>query len=237
MSDRFPFMRIYKNMADKLPSKEDQADFYKILVEYALDDVEPTECSCASAVFEAARTVIDNWKAKVAAGKARAEQASSRSSADRQHTTSTPSADLSTADQKDKRIKDKKNKSIKDKKSKREKAEGVLEAYNLICSDLPKARTLTDQRVKHVNARLEEHSLQEMRTVFEKAQKSKFLSGQVKDWRADFDWLINANNFVKVLEGRYDDRDPVKSQYEQDMADILDGVSPEAIAQAESVLI
>ena len=30
-----------------------------------------------------------------------------------------------------------------------------------------------------------------------------FSYGKVKDWRADFDFLINVNNATKVLEGKY----------------------------------
>ena len=36
--------------------------------------------------------------------------------------------------------------------------------------------------------------------------KSDWLMGRIRPWRADFEWLLNATNFAKVVEGRYHDR-------------------------------
>lgn len=41
------------------------------------------------------------------------------------------------------------------------------------------------------------------RWYFSKAGESKFLVGKVKDWRADFDFLISPSKFAKVVEGHY----------------------------------
>lgn len=38
---------------------------------------------------------------------------------------------------------------------------------------------------------------------FDHAAKSPFLTGKAKNWRADFDFLINPQKFVKVVEGHY----------------------------------
>lgn len=44
--------------------------------------------------------------------------------------------------------------------------------------------------------------------MFEKASKSDFLNGvNQRSWKANFDWLINESNFLKVLEGNYDNRE------------------------------
>lgn len=41
--------------------------------------------------------------------------------------------------------------------------------------------------------------------VFRKAQASNFCTGlNDRHWKADFDWLLNESNLVKVLEGKYD---------------------------------
>lgn len=41
--------------------------------------------------------------------------------------------------------------------------------------------------------------------AFRRAQASSFCTGQNdRHWKADFDWLLNENNLVKVLEGKYD---------------------------------
>ena len=38
---------------------------------------------------------------------------------------------------------------------------------------------------------------------FSHAATSRFLTGRAKDWRADFDFLMTASRFAKVVEGRY----------------------------------
>jgi hypothetical protein len=38
---------------------------------------------------------------------------------------------------------------------------------------------------------------------FGRASRSPFLTGKVKSWRADFDFLITPSKFAKVIEGHY----------------------------------
>ena len=40
--------------------------------------------------------------------------------------------------------------------------------------------------------------------VLEKVRNSDFLRGRVTNFKADFEWLLNKNNFIKILNGRYD---------------------------------
>ena len=50
-------------------------------------------------------------------------------------------------------------------------------------------------------------------TIFEKMQASKFMRGDNKrGWKAYFDWIFeNGKNWVKILEGNYDNRDSEKN--------------------------
>ena len=51
------------------------------------------------------------------------------------------------------------------------------------------------------------YSVDDFRTLFEKAQASAFLKGaNDRNWAATFDWLIADRNMAKVLDGNYDDR-------------------------------
>jgi len=61
-------------------------------------------------------------------------------------------------------------------------------------------------RRKAVAARFRHYqNLDIFRQLFEKANASAFLTGtNDRNWQADFDWLMKANNFSKVLEGKYD---------------------------------
>ena len=82
----------------------------------------------------------------------------------------------------------------------------VVDLYHSICKSFPKIRSLSDARKKAIKARLKTYSLEDFKTVFEKAESSSFLKGEEKDWSATFDWLIKEANFLKVLEGNYADK-------------------------------
>ena len=73
----------------------------------------------------------------------------------------------------------------------------IAKLYNGTCTSLPKVTTISSAR---------ERVIKQFQTLFRKAQASKFLTGKNKNnWRANFDWLMNATNFAKVLDGNYDD--------------------------------
>ena len=36
--------------------------------------------------------------------------------------------------------------------------------------------------------------------------KSDFLTGKATDWQADIEWILNSANFIKILEGKYENK-------------------------------
>ena len=87
----------------------------------------------------------------------------------------------------------------------------IVDKYNEICKSLPKVMKLSDTRRKAINARLEKFSLEEIITVFEKAEQSNFLKGaNNRNWKADFDWIMSDRNMAKILEGKYDNCNALK---------------------------
>lgn len=82
----------------------------------------------------------------------------------------------------------------------------IQSLYNSTCSKLSKILNIDGSRRKAVTARFRHYqSLDIFRQLFEKANASAFLTGtNDRNWQADFDWLMKANNFSKVLEGKYD---------------------------------
>ena len=90
----------------------------------------------------------------------------------------------------------------------------IADTYNAICKDLPKVRGLSDERRRKikalVNALDKSKILVELDTygrlehIFRLADESDFISGraQTNSW-CGFDWLINAKNALKVIEGNY----------------------------------
>ena len=92
----------------------------------------------------------------------------------------------------------------RERESEREKAEQIVQLYNDTCVSLPHVRSLTDKRKKAIKARLKKYSLSDFQKCFSMAEASGFLKGQNnRGWQANFDWLINESNMVKVLEGNY----------------------------------
>ena len=66
---------------------------------------------------------------------------------------------------------------------------------------------ITDKRKRVINNLLKEYSAEEVLQAMEKVHTSSFLRGNNKTgWQISFDWFINKSNFLKVLEGNYDDK-------------------------------
>ncbi|PNX47952.1 MAG: hypothetical protein BV456_10345 [Thermoplasmata archaeon M8B2D] len=83
----------------------------------------------------------------------------------------------------------------------------IENTYKLHCENLSQIKKLSDSRKKHINARFKEFDLDTIISVIEKVGKSNFLNGDNKrKWKADFDWIFNPTNFVKILEGKYDNK-------------------------------
>ncbi|WP_069649662.1 hypothetical protein [Caloranaerobacter ferrireducens] len=87
--------------------------------------------------------------------------------------------------------------------------EKIIELYNNICKSLPQVKKLTDKRKRTIKARWKQYNdLSIYVEVFKKAEESDFLSGRSGKWSGcNFDWLINENNMIKVLEGNYDNKE------------------------------
>jgi len=66
---------------------------------------------------------------------------------------------------------------------------------------------ITEKRKRVINNLLKEYSAEEVLQAMEKVHTSSFLQGNNKTgWQIAFDWFINKSNFLKVLEGNYDDK-------------------------------
>ncbi len=101
---------------------------------------------------------------------------------------------------------------VKEEKSKEEEAKKpvpykkLLEIYHNTLPELPKVIKLNDSRRKAIKSRIAEYSLKDIESVFKKTSESDFLTGKSKDWSANFDWIMKSSNFIKILEGNYDNR-------------------------------
>lgn len=104
-----------------------------------------------------------------------------------------------------------------EKEEKREKTpyQLIVDMYNETCVSFPRIRSLSDARKKAVKARLNTYTIEDFKTLFEKAEASDFLKGKNgRDWSATFDWLIKDSNMAKVLDGNYDNKGQQASRTE-----------------------
>lgn len=72
---------------------------------------------------------------------------------------------------------------------------------------IPTLRNLTSQRKAMLNARMSEYGKEAIVEVIKRAAQSSFLNGGGDRGSVfGFDWIFRPNNFVKVLEGYYDNK-------------------------------
>lgn len=89
----------------------------------------------------------------------------------------------------------------------------VIETWNKL--NLSKVVTIKQNstRIKLLNARIREFGIEKVIEAIESINNSNFLKGQNdRGWIITFDWLIKPNNFIKVLEGNYINKDGVNNE-------------------------
>lgn len=92
----------------------------------------------------------------------------------------------------------------------------IADMYNAICVSFPRLTKLSDKRKQAIKARLKKYTVDDLKQLFEMAEKCSFLKGQNnRNWSATFDWLIADGNIAKVLDGNYIDRSIYQNHREQ----------------------
>jgi hypothetical protein len=82
----------------------------------------------------------------------------------------------------------------------------IIELWNELTL-LGKVTRITEKRKTAIKRILKDYSIEEVKSVFLRIAQSSFLNGGGdKGWLADFDWAVNVNNFVKITEGKYDNK-------------------------------
>ncbi len=89
-------------------------------------------------------------------------------------------------------------------------AEAVAD-WNTLAAEIPLAavQKLTESRRQKLAARLRDcGGIDGWRVCLDKIRASPFLRGETSSWAADFDFVVKEANFIKIMEGKYDDRAP-----------------------------
>ena len=72
---------------------------------------------------------------------------------------------------------------------------------------IPQIQRITDRRKQAVMSRLREFSKDDILKVIENCARSDFLNGRNnRNFIASFDWAFLPNNFIKILEGNYNNK-------------------------------
>lgn len=90
-------------------------------------------------------------------------------------------------------------------------AQRAVDAWNEMAqrSGLSPIRALSEKRRAALKARLAEHGLDGWGEMLRKIEPSSFLNGGgATGWVVSFDFAIKPTEFLKIIEGKYDDRPP-----------------------------
>lgn len=88
----------------------------------------------------------------------------------------------------------------------------VVSQFNSICASLNKVGGMTEPRRKAVQSALNAVGQEKLTELFRKAEASDFLTKRNSTgWKAGFDWLLKPENYTKVLEGNYDNRNSTQA--------------------------
>lgn len=85
----------------------------------------------------------------------------------------------------------------------------VQEIFNRVCASFGKVQKMSNSRKDKLRTRWQEiKTIEVFETICLKMESSNFLKGNNKQkWKATFDWILeNDNNWVKVIEGNYDNK-------------------------------
>lgn len=78
-----------------------------------------------------------------------------------------------------------------------------VDMYYQFCPSFGKITKITESRKRDINKLFKNYDKHTIEIVLKKCEASDFLVDNVKGW-AKFDWIIKDSNFIKILEGNYD---------------------------------
>jgi hypothetical protein len=74
----------------------------------------------------------------------------------------------------------------------------------MVPQGFPAIRKMTAQRERQLAARLKDCTAKDWHDAFDALERSRFCRGQNdREWWANFDFLLQARSFAKLIEGFY----------------------------------
>lgn len=111
-----------------------------------------------------------------------------------------------------------------------DKAKQAADYFNKVISGkgMPQIKALTPKRKAMVNARIKDYGFDNVIIAINNAAASNFLNGGTGWTGCDFEWIMRPNNFIKVLEGKYNNgsrnqgaNKSAEQNYYQESADLV----------------
>ena len=86
----------------------------------------------------------------------------------------------------------------------------ILKLYADTLPMLMQVKIWSDKRKRLLKARwcedVKRQNIDWWHKFFSFIAKSDFLTGKATDWQADIEWILNSANFIKILEGKYENK-------------------------------
>ena len=90
----------------------------------------------------------------------------------------------------------------------------IVDIYNKLCNNnLAVVTKISDSRKRFIKKLLDDYTIEEIENTFLKVSNSQFLTGtgEFSDWKASFDWVVKESNWIKIMEGNYDNKSVTKT--------------------------
>lgn len=85
----------------------------------------------------------------------------------------------------------------------------IKDAWNKLDENIPRLQVINpnSERYRLTKTAVNDYGVDKVVNVIQSINDSEFLKGYVTEWKIYFDWFIKPNNFIKVMEGNYIDKD------------------------------
>lgn len=85
----------------------------------------------------------------------------------------------------------------------------IKNAWNKLDENIPRLQVINpnSERYRLTKTAVNDYGVDKVVGVIQSINDSEFLKGYVNEWKIYFDWFIKPNNFIKVMEGNYIDKD------------------------------
>ncbi len=84
----------------------------------------------------------------------------------------------------------------------------LIDFFNENKGNMPEVQKISKTRQIRISNLIKNYSKEKLKDVILKCKNSNFIQGENdRDWIANFDWITKSENFIKILEGNYKNKE------------------------------